>query len=48
VHLALRYVDRGYVLRRGEVVLQGTAAELTEQRDRLDEAYLGAAMRGSA
>jgi len=47
VHLALQFVDRGYVLRRGEVVLEGSAAELVERRAQLDDAYLGTAMRGT-
>lgn len=41
VHLALDNVDRGYVLRNGRVVLEGSAAELRAQLTTLSEAYLG-------
>jgi branched-chain amino acid transport system ATP-binding protein len=37
---ALRLADRGYVLETGEVVVQGTSAELLEDK-RVQEAYLG-------
>lgn len=48
VNLALGTVDRGYVLRRGEVVLAADAGELIVHGESLSEAYLGdhAAGRG--
>lgn len=41
VHLALEVCDRAYVMSHGEIVLEGTAAELTERRDLLEASYLG-------
>jgi branched-chain amino acid transport system ATP-binding protein len=41
VDLALEIADRGYVLRRGTVELQGTSDDLRAQRDRLEAGYLG-------
>jgi branched-chain amino acid transport system ATP-binding protein len=38
---ALSIADRGYVLRRGRVVLEGTGPELTGRLDELEAAYLG-------
>ena len=37
---ALAIADRGYVLRRGRVVLQGTAAELSCDFDAVRNSYL--------
>ncbi len=37
---ALAIADRGYVLRRGRVVLQGTAAELSRDFDEVRNSYL--------
>jgi branched-chain amino acid transport system ATP-binding protein len=41
-HLALRYAGYGYILENGRVVLDGTAAALTENED-VKEFYLGIA-----
>jgi branched-chain amino acid transport system ATP-binding protein len=38
--LALRTVDRAYVLRRGRIVLEGTGADLRERRDEVAAFYL--------
>jgi branched-chain amino acid transport system ATP-binding protein len=41
VHLALRIVDRAYVLSRGAVVAEGTATDLGKDREILESSYLG-------
>jgi branched-chain amino acid transport system ATP-binding protein len=43
VHMALEVVDRAYVLNRGRLAMQGTAAELRDNRDLLQASYLGSA-----
>jgi branched-chain amino acid transport system ATP-binding protein len=40
--LALAQADRAYVLSHGDMVLQGSAADLLRDRHLIDEAYLGA------
>jgi branched-chain amino acid transport system ATP-binding protein len=39
--MALTVADRVYVMRRGEIVLEGPASELRERRDLLEASYLG-------
>lgn len=41
VHLALDVADRAYVMSHGEIVLEGSAAELKERPDLLEASYLG-------
>lgn len=42
VRKVLDYADRGYVIRRGRVVLHGTAAELRSQLSDIESSYLAA------
>lgn len=46
VDLALEVADRGYVLNHGDLVMQGTAAELSANRAELDATYLGVDVTG--
>jgi branched-chain amino acid transport system ATP-binding protein len=41
VHLALRIVDRAYVLTHGSITTEGTASELSSKREILESSYLG-------
>jgi branched-chain amino acid transport system ATP-binding protein len=41
VNLALQVADSASVLNRGEIVLQGSAAELRAEPGRLEQAYFG-------
>ena len=41
VHMALEVVDRAYVMNRGRLSMQGTAAELKENQDLLLASYMG-------
>ncbi|MBE2318186.1 ABC transporter ATP-binding protein [Solirubrobacter sp. CPCC 204708] len=40
VRKVLKYADRVYVMRRGEIVLSGHAAEMRERIDEIEESYL--------
>jgi branched-chain amino acid transport system ATP-binding protein len=48
IALALEVADRAYVLNHGDLVLQGTAAELRGRRDLVEASYLGEATIDSA
>jgi branched-chain amino acid transport system ATP-binding protein len=42
VRQALKIADRVYVMERGRITLTGTAAEVTGQLDKIEDAYLTA------
>ncbi len=42
VRKVLGYADRGYVIRRGRVAIEGTAAELMDQLEDIESTYLAA------
>ncbi len=44
VNIALNLADRAYVLRTGEIVLEGSASELRANSERVAQAYLGGAI----
>jgi branched-chain amino acid transport system ATP-binding protein len=48
IAMALEVADRAYVLNHGDLVLQGTAAELRGRRDLVEASYLGEAKIDSA
>ena len=41
VHLALGTADRAYIMNHGELVMEGTGAELNANRELLESSYLG-------
>jgi branched-chain amino acid transport system ATP-binding protein len=41
IHMALTVADRAYVMNHGEIVLEGSGAELSGRRDLLEASYLG-------
>jgi len=43
VRKALHYTDRGYVIRRGRIVLEGTSAELLARIGEIEDSYLASA-----
>jgi branched-chain amino acid transport system ATP-binding protein len=40
VRQALAYADRGYVISRGKIVMEGTAEELRGRLEEIEESYL--------
>ena len=40
IHMALQVADRAYVMRRGKIELEGTAAELAARAGAIEAAYL--------
>jgi branched-chain amino acid transport system ATP-binding protein len=48
VEAALRIIDRGYVMKNGEIVLEQPAAALRADRDQLESAYLTVLGTGTA
>jgi branched-chain amino acid transport system ATP-binding protein len=46
VDMALAVSDRGYVMRRGRIVMSGPATEIAGARDLLEGHYLGHATSG--
>ena len=46
VRKALVYADRAYVMRRGRLVLQGTASDLASRIDEIEETYLSGSEGG--
>jgi branched-chain amino acid transport system ATP-binding protein len=48
VHMALSVADRAYAMNKGRIVMEGTAAEVAAEADRLTAGYLGAVEPGGA
>lgn len=44
VRKALEVADRGYVMRQGELIMQGSAADLRSRLDEIEDSYLARAL----
>lgn len=47
VHIALQVADRAYVMNRGQIELEGDAADLARATERLEASYLGGRPSGT-